>query len=288
METETEATVDVVEGAKPDDHLYIRTDCSKCCFATVEEGRQVGCEMGRLAKYEARGVEIGVNEVDGVVYKMVWNTFCSAIRQPDWREARPDKSVDELRAEIDRDNRQNFTVVVYVPQWSTLEDVKRSVDSVKGSDLVTHIVVVLDDAQHDQHLETTSLFMFADDVPQTWDVVNLFEDKYLLKDYGGKTFLRAVDEAVVKARSVWYTAATAGYEWNHDLFRKVDARVNVDVMPIYCITPESGMDGFACMHGVHSHPDIGGNINKPVYKKLKEMGDDHEINYLTKWKGFVE
>lgn len=240
------------------------TKCEPCVFATLENGEQVGCQLGRIGKFKQQGLV----EPDGDTYYKI-NSFCNACRNSYWAEKQEDifESIEEeIAVKCD---------IMIVAENSTKSEILETINSVKGKVII--------------YPNKLFIILNSPDIK----IVQLFDDiNSLLKDTGikfeimkvvdkEKPMLEHVDNAVEKSKSQYYGLFKAGNRVPEDFLQTINDLLNVELSRFVMINASDKYNGLVVQN--HIHKALRGNKDgATIDEKIKWLANEQDNKSLIK------
>jgi len=266
------------------------TSCAACCFANYEGKTQVGCELGRIEKFQEKGTKV-VEAEDGEREFYLVHRMCNCYREGDWAEYWKHKKKRVLK-----ENAVRVNFIVPINDGDTIEDLQKTLVSIATQDDFEAIkVITMNNSKHDNF----------DIIHKLHEVFGSYAEQtsYLNKSEEGTTFVGGImveknqdfwtvlEAAFDYATNGFYTIVDAGSVVAPDLLKKINNAINIELNQILMIEPHdkdsySGLTVSCALHKYLSGSKDTTNfeISKPIYDKVKKIAQIQDFERLiVKW-----
>ena len=266
------------------------TSCAACCFANYEGKTQVGCELGRIEKFQEKGTKV-VEAEDGEREFYLVHRMCNCYREEDWAEYWKHKKKRVLK-----ENAVRINFIVPINDGDTIEDLQKTLVSIATQDDFEAIkVITMNNSKHDNF----------DIIHKLHEVFGSYAEQtsYLNKSEEGTTFVGGImveknqdfwtvlEAAFDYATNGFYTIVDAGSVVAPDLLKKINNAINIELNQILMIEPHdkdsySGLTVSCALHKYLSGSKDTTNfeISKPIYDKVKKIAQIQDFERLiVKW-----
>jgi len=266
------------------------TSCAACCFANYEGKTQVGCELGRIEKFQEKGTKV-VEAEDGEREFYLVHRMCNCYREGDWAEYWKHKKKRVLK-----ENAVRVNFIVPINDGDTIEDLQKTLVSIATQDDFEAIkVITMNNSKHDNF----------DIIHKLHEVFGSYAEQtsYLNKSEEGTTFVGGImveknqdfwtvlEAAFDYATNGFYTIVDAGSVVAPDLLKKINNAINIELNQILMIEPHdkdsySGLTVSCALHKYLSGSKDTTNfeISKPIYDKVKKIAQTQDFERLiVKW-----
>mgnify|MGYP005818781965 FL=1 len=266
------------------------TSCAACCFANYEGKTQVGCELGRIEKFQEKGTKV-VEAEDGEREFYLVHRMCNCYREGDWAEYWKHKKKRVLK-----ENAVRVNFIVPINDGDTIEDLQKTLVSIATQDDFEAIkVITMNNSKHDNF----------DIIHKLHEIFGSYAEQtsYLNKSEEGTTFVGGImveknqdfwtvlEAAFDYATNGFYTIVDAGSVVAPDLLKKINNAINIELNQILMIEPHdkdsySGLTVSCALHKYLSGSKDTTNfeISKPIYDKVKKIAQTQDFERLiVKW-----
>jgi len=266
------------------------TSCAACCFANYEGKTQVGCELGRIEKFQEKGTKV-VEAEDGEREFYLVHRMCNCYREGDWAEYWKHKKKRVLK-----ENAVRVNFIVPINDGDTIEDLQKTLVSIATQDDFEAIkVITMNNSKHDNF----------DIIHKLHEIFGSYAEQtsYLNKSEEGTTFVGGImveknqdfwtvlEAAFDYATNGFYTIVDAGSVVAPDLLKKINNAINIELNQILMIEPHdkdsySGLTVSCALHKYLSGSKDTTNfeISKPIYDKVKKIAQIQDFERLiVKW-----
>lgn len=239
------------------------TKCEPCVFKTMENGEQVGCQLGRLGKYKQRGLA----ESDGDYYKI--KTFCKACRNEEWAEDQ-----DDIFESIEQETRVRCDLVIIAEDTINSEILTTIRSSVAGSKIYPNKIFVI---LNSPSIKIVDLF---DSINNELKELNVkFEIIKVLDE--DKPILEYVDDAVRKSKAQYYALFNAGNSVPRDFIETIDNLLNVELSRFVMIDQPDKYKGLVVQNHIHKLL-MGNKEGATIEEKIRWLANEQNNNALIK------
>ena len=212
------------------------TSCAACCFANYEGKTQVGCELGRIEKFQEKGTKV-VEAEDGEREFYLVHRMCNCYREGDWAEYWKHKKKRVLK-----ENAVRVNFIVPINDGDTIEDLQKTLVSIATQDDFEAIkVITMNNSKHDNF----------DIIHKLHEIFGSYAEQtsYLNKSEEGTTFVGGImveknqdfwtvlEAAFDYATNGFYTIVDAGSVVAPDLLKKINNAINIELNQILMIEP---------------------------------------------------
>ena len=266
------------------------TSCAACCFADYEGKTQVGCELGRIEKFQERGTKV-IEAEDGEREFYVIHRMCNFYREEDWAEYWKDK---EKRVKKENAIRVNF--IIPINEDDTLEGLEKTLLSIATQEEFEAVkVITMNNSDKDNF----------DIVHKLHEVFGSYAEQtsYLNKSEEGTTF---VGGSMVEKNSDFWTLLEASFSYvvngyysifncgttvPSDFLKTINHAVNENLEQILMIESfdEGSHDGLTISCALHkylsgSKDTTNFEISQPIDEKVRKTAKTQDFdNLIVKW-----
>ncbi len=241
------------------------TSCRDCIFAEYAGNEQEGCWFDRIDRFEENGGEVVGLDDDDKRYFAIFGRYCNAHRTQEWGDDHPQSTwMDEVAKEF----RLRCSLVIYVDESSTVEQVSASLSSALTQKIVLpwSVVLVLNRTGDPRDF----VRMVRDMDPKVpWEVRQITPDE----DGSRPTYGHCIDltvKGLVGRGATFYGAAKAGYMWPAMYLNVINHAINYDMKRIVALRPDDLGNGI--MMDVTLHDKLlNGYRVKDLLEKLDEV-----------------
>ena len=266
------------------------TSCAACCFADYEDKTQVGCELGRIEKFQEKGTKV-IEAEDGEKEFYVVHRLCTSYREEDWAEYWKDK---EKRVKKEIAVRVNF--IVPINEDDTLEGLQKTLLSIATQEEFEAVKVITMNNSNKDNFDIVHKLneVFGSYAEQT---------SYLNKSEEGTTFVGG--SMVEKSSDFWtlleasfafvvngyYAVFNCGTEVPPDFLKTINHAINENLEQVLMIEPfdEGSYDGLTISCALHkylsgSKDTTNFEISQPIDEKVRKVAKMQEFdNLIVKW-----
>ena len=266
------------------------TSCAVCCFAEYEGKTQVGCELGRIEKFQEKGTKV-VEAEDGEKEFYVIHRMCNCYREQDWAEYWKNKKKRVLK-----ENAVRVNFIVPINEDDTLEGLEKTLLSIATQEEFEAVkVITMNNSNKDNF----------DIVHKLHEVFGSYAEQtsYLNKSEEGTTFVGG--SMVEKSSDFWtlleasfafvvngyYSVFNCGTEVPLDFLKTINRAINENLEQVLMIEPfdESSHDGLTISCALHKY--LSGSkdmtnfeISQPIDEKVRKVAKMQEFDSLiVKW-----
>jgi hypothetical protein len=244
----------------------IKTSCEDCVFAVFEnrqgEECQVGCQLGRLVKFEERGTYLEPRKADNGKVAFAIGRACMAARKGDWGHGLTDEEkVQKVREEL------KVAVHVYVPAiGASPEAIEKTLDSLVVQDPKPAAAEVIVHGRWRPGALIRRLQERYDD-KLNWKLC-VVNDDYT-------DAFQAIDKAVPSCRSPFYAVYHAGSEAPASFLTSLNRFVNDELMTFGVIKGDDLGNGDVVVREMHEC--LGGNATVDMVEGNPDTMTDEEL-----------
>jgi hypothetical protein len=246
-----------------------RTLCRECVLAEYEGDTQSGCKLGRIEKFEARGIPV-VGLDDGVKKYLSIGTFCNACHTESSKylaSVPPGDWPRHIRWNVAR---LHYAAIVILDRFSTLDDLKKTIDALALDELPPSLAVIVLYPQGKirlgQAIGVAREYEFefgykvvAVEPPSDSEVEAYPDDYFRLVDEG----VRQIDSPKI----LYYVTVIAAESLPEGMMAKLDRTINDEMQKVGAIADKWFI--YAVLVGLHRHPLAMGNRGEPLINKLE-------------------
>lgn len=194
------------------------TICRDCVFANFQQGVQVGCQLGRLAKFEEKEL------IEDKYFKI--NGYCSTCRNADWKQKNKDKTIYE-----DLDERLNIDVVITLCPDNTFEDLELTINSLlKQKKKPNHFYLI----NRNLDLLPSKLNPYFVGLKRPWTIDHILDEN--------TEECVAIANRVKKLSNLFVAVVRAGKVVPAGMFKKVNDIVNRDFNQVSLVVEKDSED----------------------------------------------
>lgn len=247
------------------------TSCGTCVFATHNNNTQVGCEIGRLEKFQ----KLGKTELDPTQTFFIIKTVCNTCRGQKW-------------AQMNVGN--NLIAAVEKEVQITLDFVILSIDD-KVDKLQKNLPDMVNMCLQQKHIKPKNIICVVRNTEINYS--NLYDDIRDLTSVYGIPFqivrvldneadiLKCFDMGVVKCKSRYFASFMLTDNIPSNLIAVLNTKLNNDLIPVSMVEPYSQFSGMVLQTVLYKI--LGKNYNMPIFEKVREQAEiqDKQENILT-------
>lgn len=250
--------------------------CRDCVFAQYKNSKQVGCELGRLSAYQARGVEIkrfdenAKFDIGGMVKEeesfFTVGVFCNACRTKQWPLANNPDRAERVREII----RLPYNVVIGLSDDDSVYELETSLRSVLGQKYKPRQVVVIGWPTDSITLvERIRSIMEGSSI--RWRFVRRVDEKP--KDRQEKIRLMVNEGTEKAAHKGFYVYFNSDFTFPADFAEKLDWLYNYYMLRFIALEPfDEFNNGLVCFYPIHQQAGGIGKVGliEKIQKRLEE------------------
>ena len=267
------------------------TSCAACCFADYEGKTQVGCELGRIEKFQEGGTRV-IEAEDGEKEFYVVHRMCNFYREEEWAEYWKDK---EKR--VKKENAVRVSFIVPVNEDDTLEGLQKTLLSIAMQEEFEAVkVITMNNSTNKDNFDIIHKLheVFGSYAEQT---------SYLNKSEEGTTFVGG--SMVEKSADFWtlleasfafavngyYAVFNCGTEVSSDFLKRINHAINENLKQVLMIEPfdEGSHDGLTISCALHKY--LSGSkdtsnfeISQPIDEKIRTISKTQGFdNLIIRW-----
>lgn len=245
-------------------HPILKTSCCNCTFReNGPDGKQVGCELQRIAKFKERGATV-VEKDDYLVIDRV----CNALRTQYWADHQG-YPMEAVRKEITF----QCDILILVPNDKIFKhaDICLTVDDAFKQSLSPKTVRVV---TNNRKINKQRVYDYLVDVAP--EHVNYYLDSVKLLDEKNKPVNRLgmIDVAVGKATSTYYAVFTAGSRIPEHFLRKIDNALNTELLRFCLLEANEAGEGLVVQRQLHNILFGNRAVILEADEKSKLVGDE--------------
>ena len=270
------------------------TSCAACCFADYEGKTQVGCELGRIEKFQEKGTKI-VEAEDGEREFYVVHRMCNCYREQDWAEYWKNK-----KKRVNKENAVRVNFIVPINEDDTPEGLEKTLVSIATQEEFEAVkVITMNNSKKDNF----------DIVHKLHEVFGSYAEQtsYLNKSEEGTTF---VGGSMVEKNSDFWTLLEASFSFvvngyyavfncgatvPSDFLKILNRAINENLEQVLMIEPfgEGSHDGLTISCALHkylsgSKDTTNFEISQPIDEKVRTVAKLQEFdNLVVKWKDLI-
>lgn len=243
------------------------TSCKLCVFATYEGNVQHGCDFDRLKKFDEIGTVIESKNEDDKHYFIIKDRVCNACTQ---ESALADIPARKWYDTVKEKMAIRCNMAIYVGKDHTMDDAKRSLESIIWQNLPPHEIKILLHGSH--NVGEYIAYMTEHASSFDWEVQEVVLE--------GANYLQALDLTMERIKSTFYTVSNAGYEYPSNYLSTINRAINIDLKRFVALLPDQNGNGFFIQRGLHKL--VGGNRGIPVLEKLDEIAEFENTAHMIK------
>lgn len=228
------------------------TLCRDCVFADYEDGRQVGCHLGRTAIFSQQHCLAEVVEKDVVSLAVVGRT-CNAHRGASWgrKYAPPEAWAERVREEIAF---RPDAIVLLRGAGTGLVALERTIQSLLTQTAPGRFQSLIV-AQHSTEHPAEVIDLLRRVWPRTWSRVGVLRD-----ENGPPPAELLIDQAFLKVTAPWYCVFESGFQVHPEFCNHLDEQLNKQLEKFSFLTPLPGsMNGMVCQSVLHRNKFVQGH-----------------------------
>lgn len=248
------------------------TSCGSCIFAEWEDGKQSGCEVGRLEKFSlahrARPSEDFTHyEIQGI---------CNTCRGEEWKLANQGLP---LVPTVEREVQVGVDILLYSVDEepdTVIQRVERAISScAKQIKIKPKTVVVV---VRNKEIKFRELYANIGDILAEYDIpfqlVQVMEEDANID--------RCVEMGFEKCKSQFTAVFDLGMLIPSNLIYNLNDLINYELSRIVMIQPIVDYSGMVLATNLFKL--LGKNYNFPIYEKVQEVADEQDNQHLiTTW-----
>ncbi len=253
MHSQSDTTID--HGSSPEENPY-NTACRDCIFASFDNKNiQDGCRLDRLAKFYDQGTELVPVSQNGKSFFVIKGRICTTCRQDWWGEKHNEADWESVvRQEI----ALRCEVFVYVSETNTLEDLKKTISSLRQqvmSSVGIHAVINNKNIKHGEIVA-----MLQKELGRRKWKVNFPTEPNPTRE-------RCLDLATYKCKGTYYAIFNAGFVVPETFILDIDRALNDNLERFSLLLPDENGNGLVVQNAISKR--VGGN------KEVIIEGDDN-------------
>lgn len=244
----------------------VRTRCSNCAFAIMEDGLQQSCQLGRIDRFREQNVEYFHDEDN--YYNIP--RYCNAARNQAWLKDHQDNPIEEVYKEI----AIKVGVVIYMDS-NNLDNLIVTLNSLTQQILRPKSVVVV--LQH-ARIAPFNLMKVMDDTLSSTGIKWSFE-KIIDSEM---TKWACLDKGVLRVNNYnRFAVFNAGYKVHPCFFSRLNSSLNVDMKRWVLLEPkDTNYNGLVSLTKLHEA--VGGFGTMGFVEKVRNWESEHKTTMIVK------
>ena len=237
------------------------TVCKDCIFAEWEDNYQIGCELGRLKKFEENGYDVEMTSDESLHYYVV-DTICNRCFSKHNTNDDP-----QIKDKVIAVGRFNYDLIVDCTGIDDVEQIKTTVDSNVNNQTIRpgKVVFLIDNLSY---VDTHNMLSEIIEDGIEFEVTRVFVDN-------SSELVDQYDFAVKRFNKVYYVVIKCGQEVPTDFPNMLDNILNEELRPFVLLYSKE--HPFHCLVVLRSlHKAFRGSKVMPIYEKIEEAAE-HQL-----------
>jgi hypothetical protein len=234
------------------------TSCGTCIFAEYKDDKQIGCDLGRLKKFEAKGKV----KPDPTNTFSIIQTICNTVRGTTWANNHLGQN---LIAAVEQEIKIDLDFVLFSIEDSSEKIMKQMPELVNLCVQQKHIkpkniICVV----KNRDIRYRTLYSNIQDITSIHDIpfqlVNVIDEE--------SDIFRCIDMGVSKCHSRYFSTFTLTDNIPSNLISVLNTKINVDLQPIILVEPYVQFSGMVLQTSLYKL--FGKNHGIPIFEKIRE------------------
>lgn len=257
----------------PEQKIYTR--CNDCIFAQYTDGKQTGCDVGRLSAFQALSPDLV--EWNESTQSFVIQRMCNMKRLQKWASRQTGDKAEIAKGEI-AITVDMIVIVDNTPKYKEAAAATcRSLKAIACQSMKPASVIII-----------TSNKDVDDNMKEFWEmVVETLKDKNIkYRLVRLMSFDRSVgymiDQGLSKCSAQYYAVVSAGQQIATDVIERVNNMINEKMYRFLLIEPTHLTATYPMIVQRVVHNILEGNLDAGIADKIKEQLDKQDKKYLAR------
>ena len=242
----------------------MHTPCLGCAFMINEEQKQVGCQVGRIEKYQERGADvIDVYDDNGNEFFVINDRLCVYKRDKEWAKG---VSKKQRVTEVERELRLKYHAMVIYDYKHDVEDLFKTMESIDSQNNPPIVVTIINRRTNVAQKDLVKLLTAKDYKNIEWRLQTFFDNDATNRECTDLV----IDNTKYEYKVLFYITFRSGFEVPLTVSDEIQKYVVQDMNNLAYAYPNKEENGEIVNINMHLK-HAGNTFNIPIVEKLKEF-----------------
>lgn len=160
----------------------IHTPCKSCIFAIYDNKTQTGCELNKIEKYRAIGLQILDVYDDDKEFFVINKKKCLYFRDQSWYNKKELSSQKDAKNLVNEENELKYISVIYLETQTSFDDFKKIVESLMSQSIKPKGIMIIKEKKLKYLVSIGQISKLLTSINIPWRLQNFIDDGMTFND----------------------------------------------------------------------------------------------------------